>query len=87
LGYVVDHAPVTVSIQTPMEVIHEIFVRLGVSLFPTPHLKILWHYGLTLILFFHPTCSGSLSCRPKSQWDLSRHHRKEPVSRCKELFT
>ncbi|KNZ57872.1 uncharacterized protein VP01_2051g2 [Puccinia sorghi] len=29
-GYVVDHAPVTVSIQTPMEVIHEIFVRLGV---------------------------------------------------------
>ncbi|PLW15660.1 hypothetical protein PCANC_15090 [Puccinia coronata f. sp. avenae] len=30
LGYVVDHAPVTVSIQTPMEVIHEIFVRLGV---------------------------------------------------------
>ncbi|OAV97007.1 hypothetical protein PTTG_26215 [Puccinia triticina 1-1 BBBD Race 1] len=29
-GYLVDHAPVTVSIQTPMELIHEIFVRLGV---------------------------------------------------------
>ncbi|KAH9464719.1 hypothetical protein Pst134EB_004234 [Puccinia striiformis f. sp. tritici] len=29
-GYLVDHAPVTVSIKTPMELVHEIFVRLGV---------------------------------------------------------
>jgi chloride channel 3/4/5 len=40
-GYLVDHAPVTVSVQTPMELIHEIFVRLGVSIFsssPAPFL-------------------------------------------------
>ncbi|KAA1116815.1 hypothetical protein PGTUg99_021891 [Puccinia graminis f. sp. tritici] len=42
-GYLVDHAPVTVSVQTPMELIHEIFVRLGVR-----YLVVQNHNGLYL---------------------------------------
>ncbi|KAH9812858.1 chloride channel, partial [Melampsora americana] len=30
LSYLVDHAPVTVSVKSPMELLHEMFVRLGV---------------------------------------------------------
>lgn len=31
LSHLVDHAPVAVSVKSPMELLHEIFVRLGVS--------------------------------------------------------
>lgn len=42
-GYLIDHAPVTVSNKTPMEVIHEIFVRLGVR-----YLVVQSHNGIYL---------------------------------------
>lgn len=65
LSYLVDHAPVAVSVLTPMELLHEMFVRLGVSYRCSTSLSWIRElFALTISLRLRFFRLGQISCHP-----------------------